>query len=89
MPALSHDNWDQNGDYTVKMNLWWGTNGTTYKLFENDMLIDTQTLPANSPNSQSASTPTPGKQAGTYRYKAELSNAVGATESQEITVTVQ
>ncbi|MDF2837828.1 MAG: hypothetical protein K0Q63_3468, partial [Paenibacillus sp.] len=88
-PALSHDNWDRNGDYTVKMNMYWGTNGTTYKLFENDALIDTQTLTAGSPHAQSAGTPISGKPAGTYRYKAELINSAGAAESQEITVTVQ
>ncbi|WP_187433972.1 DUF4962 domain-containing protein [Paenibacillus methanolicus] len=87
-PELSHDNWDTNGDYTVTMNMWWGTNGTTYKLYENEALIDTQSLTANSPNAQSASTPITGKAAGTYRYKAELINAAGVTESQEMTVTV-
>ncbi|TYP79338.1 carbohydrate binding domain-containing protein [Paenibacillus methanolicus] len=87
-PELSHDNWDTNGDYAVTMNMWWGTNGTTYKLYENDVLIDTQSLTANSPNAQSASTPITGKAAGTYLYKAELINAAGVTESQEMTVIV-
>lgn len=87
-PVLSHDNWDKNGDYKVTMNLWWGTNGTTYKLYENDVLIDTQSLTANTPSAQSASSPISGKTAGTYRYKAELINVAGVTESQEITVTV-
>lgn len=88
-PVLSHDNWDQNGDYAIAMNMWWGTNGTTYKLYENGSLIDTKTLTASTPQAQSASTPIAGRTAGTYVYKAELSNAAGATESQEITVTVK
>lgn len=87
-PVLSHNNWDQNGDYTVTMNMWWGTNGTIYKLYENNVLVDTQSLAAASPGAQSAGTPISGKAAGTYRYKAELINAAGATESQEITVIV-
>ncbi|CAI6080637.1 DUF4962 domain-containing protein [Cohnella sp. JJ-181] len=89
IPVLSHDNWDKNGEYMVTMNLWWGVNGTTYKLYENDALIDTKQLTANTPSAQSAVTPISGKAAGAYRYKAELINAAGMTESQEITVTVQ
>jgi hypothetical protein len=88
VPVLSHDNWDRNGDFKITMNLWWGTNGTTYKLYENDALIDTQTLIAGSPQAQSALTSISGRAAGTYRYKAELSNAAGTTVSEEITVTV-
>jgi hypothetical protein len=87
-PVLSHNNWDKNGDYTVTMNMWWGTNGTTYKLYENGVLIDTRTLTANSPGAQSANTPITDKTAGTYRYKAELINTAGLAESQEITITV-
>ncbi|SFA72321.1 Fibronectin type III domain-containing protein [Cohnella sp. OV330] len=89
IPVLSHDNWDKNGEYKVTMNLWWGVNATTYKLYENDALIDTRQLTANTPSAQSAVTPISGKTAGTYRYKAELINAAGTTESQEMTVTVQ
>jgi hypothetical protein len=88
-PTLSHDNWDGNGEYRIAMNLWWGTNGTTYNLYENDVLIDTQTLTVDSPQAQSAVTSISGRATGTYRYKAELMNAAGATASQEVTVTVK
>ncbi|WP_271750302.1 carbohydrate binding domain-containing protein [Cohnella sp. JJ-181] len=88
-PVLSHDNWDQNGDYAIAMNMWWGTNGTTYKLYENGHLVDTKTLTAGTPQAQSASTPISGRAAGTYVYLAELINAAGITNSQEITVTVK
>jgi len=88
-PVLSNDNWDRNGNYAITMNMWWGTNGTTYKLYENDVLIDTQQLTANSPSAQSAVKRITGRAAGTYRYRAELINAAGTTESQEMTVIVQ
>ncbi|CAI6053677.1 carbohydrate binding domain-containing protein [Cohnella sp. JJ-181] len=88
-PVLSHDNWDQNGEYAIAMNMWWGTNGTTYKLYENGQLIHTQTLNAGTPQAQSASTPVSGRASGTYAYRAELANAAGTTMSQEITVTVK
>lgn len=43
-PVIANDNWDGNGNYTVSMNLWWGTNGTTYNLYENNILIRTKNL---------------------------------------------
>ncbi|WP_404429420.1 fibronectin type III domain-containing protein [Microbacterium lacus] len=88
-PVLSHDNWDKDGNYTLTANLWWGTNGTAYKLYENGVLIDSQELVAASPNAQSASTAVAARAPGTYRYVAEFSNAAGATTSKEIKVQVR
>ncbi|SDE02264.1 Chitinase A, N-terminal domain [Paenibacillus sp. UNCCL117] len=87
-PVLSHNNWDGDGNYSVTMNLWWGTNGTQYKLYENGVLVDTQTLTAATPKAQSASTTIQGKPAGTYEYVVELSNGSGATRSQPILIQV-
>ncbi|PYI55977.1 hypothetical protein DLM86_08815 [Paenibacillus flagellatus] len=87
-PVLSNDNWDGNGDYLITMNMWWGTNGTQYKLYENGVLVDTQTLTAATPKAQNASTTIQGKPAGTYEYVVELSNGAGATTSQPIRIQV-
>ncbi|MDF2836517.1 MAG: hypothetical protein K0Q63_2157, partial [Paenibacillus sp.] len=91
-PVLSHDNGHDHGlldgSYKVTMNLWYGNNGTIYKLYENDVLIDTQTLTDDSPNRQTAATFVQGKQNGAYRYRAELTNSFGTTTSRELTVTV-
>ena len=48
-------------NYTVIMNLWWGNNGTSYKLYENGLLIDSQSLKDVSPSAQTAGTELPGK----------------------------
>jgi len=85
---LSQNNWDGDGNYNVSMNLWWGTNATEYRLYENDVLIDTQALNAATPASQSATTELSGRANGTYTYRAELINAAGVTNTETITVQV-
>ncbi|WP_431523303.1 DUF5689 domain-containing protein [Paenibacillus amylolyticus] len=86
--TLSQNNWDGDGNYNVSMNLWWGTNATEYRLYENDVLIDTQALKAATPASQSATTELSGRANGTYTYRAELINAAGVTSTETITVQV-
>ncbi|KGE17064.1 heparin/heparin-sulfate lyase HepB [Paenibacillus wynnii] len=85
-PVLSHNNWDGDGNYDVTMNMWWGTNATEYRLFENGVLIDSQNLNAVSPNAQKAVTTITSRAAGTYEYRCELVNAAGVTSSTIITI---
>jgi len=87
-PVLSSDNWDGDGDYRITMNMWWGTNGTTYKLYENGVLIDTQALSDGTPNAQTAATNIASRAIGTYEYRAELVNDAGAVSSGSLTVKV-
>lgn len=87
--VLSHDNWDGDGNYTVQMNLWWGTNATTYRLYENGVLIDTQSLSEKSPYSQHAKTEITDRAVGTYEYYAELSNEAGNTVTEKVIVVVK
>ncbi|WP_432403908.1 glycosyl hydrolase family 18 protein [Wukongibacter sp. M2B1] len=88
-PVLSHNNWDNKENYTITMNMWWGNNGTLWKLYENNQLIHSAPLTDNSPNQQSASYDITGKSSGTYTYKCELINAFGTTTSSEITVSIK
>jgi hypothetical protein len=87
-PALAHDNWDGDGSYRVTMNMWWGTNATAYRLYENGVLIDSQSLSAASPQAQKAVTIIAGKAVGEYNYMCELVNAAGVTVSRTLTVNV-
>lgn len=92
-PVLSDDNGHGNGlsdgNYTITMNMWWGNNGTEYKLYENGELLDRQKLSASTPSAQTASTSIQGRANGTYVYTCELTNARGKTECQPLTVTVR
>ena len=90
--VLSHDNgWDTgllDGDYTVKMNLWWGQNASSLRLYENGALIATVPLTARGTAAQYAAVPVSGRANGTYRYSAVLSNTQGETTLAPITVSV-
>ncbi len=88
-PVLSHNNWDEDGEYRITMNMWWGTNATAFKLYENGELIDTQQLTANGTAAQTAGTSVTGRAPGIYRYQAELVNASGTTASDILTITVK
>ncbi|TVX94030.1 PA14 domain-containing protein [Paenibacillus agilis] len=87
-PALSHDNWDGDGNYTITMNIHWGQNGTSLEWYENGVLIDTQALIDNSPNHQTKLKSFSSKANGMYTYTAKLINNYGNATSQPITVTV-
>ncbi|WP_159887442.1 OmpL47-type beta-barrel domain-containing protein [Paenibacillus puerhi] len=87
-PVLSQDNWDGDGSYQITMNMWWGTNGSEYRLYENGQLIETKPLAVASPAAQQAVTALTGRQPGKYEYKAELVNGSGSTFSETITVNV-
>ncbi|OCT11360.1 hypothetical protein A8709_06715 [Paenibacillus pectinilyticus] len=87
-PVLANDNWDGDGSFNVNMNMWWGTNGTRYNLYENGVLIYSQDLTVNTPNAQSAVAILTGKAKGTYEYRGELVNYAGATSSDPMIVKV-
>ncbi|GLJ81119.1 fibronectin type III domain-containing protein [Microbacterium imperiale] len=88
-PVLSHDNRKGSGSYTVRADLWWGTNATSYRFLENDVEVAAGELAAASPAAQSATLPVSGRAPGTYRYVVEFRNAAGVTTSAPITVTVR
>ncbi|MBB6634461.1 fibronectin type III domain-containing protein [Cohnella thailandensis] len=91
-PVLSDDNGHdtglRDGSYAVTMNLWWGNNGTKFKLYENGTLINTVNLEDGSPSAQTVKTDIGGKKNGTYVYTCELSNAFGRAECAPLTVVV-
>ncbi|WP_176706141.1 OmpL47-type beta-barrel domain-containing protein [Paenibacillus hemerocallicola] len=88
-PVLSHNNWDGRRSFDVSMNMWWGTNGTTYNLYENGVRIDNQVFADDSPNAQTAVTMLRDRKPGTYLYRGELVNYAGIASSDVMAVQVQ
>lgn len=90
--TLSHDNgWDTglaDGDYTVTMNLWWGQNGSSFRLYENGALVSSVPLSYGGVSPQQARIPIAGKTNGTYVYTGELVNSKGITSTTSVTVKV-
>lgn len=87
-PELSHDNWDGDGNYTITMNMWWGTNAASYRLYENGTEVDSQPLTVSSPNAQTARFEIKDRAIGEYEYVVEWINASGKTTSEPIRVSV-
>jgi hypothetical protein len=86
--VLSQDNRDGDGTFHIAMNMWWGTNATEYRLYENGVLIETNPLQAATPGAQSMVSAIFGRGVGTYEYRSELVNAYGVTSSDVLTVQV-
>ncbi|WP_314095006.1 glycosyl hydrolase 53 family protein [Microbacterium foliorum] len=87
-PVLSADNWDGDGSYTLTADMWWGTNATSYRLFEDGVLLKEGALVAGSPAAQRVTVVVDGRPVGTHTYRVEFVNAAGSTESKALTVTV-
>ncbi|NYD67206.1 rhamnogalacturonan lyase family protein [Agromyces atrinae] len=76
------------GNFDVVMNLWWGTPGTLFRLYENGELIETRVLPATAGMSQTTGVTFDGKPNGRYEYTAELVNSKGSTATSSTVVVV-
>ncbi|RAV01488.1 Ig-like domain-containing protein [Paenibacillus sp. YN15] len=88
-PVLAHNNWDGDGSFQVQMNMWWGTNASLFRLYENGSLIAEQPLQSNTPSAQQAVVELQDRSPGRYEYVAELVNGAGTTTSQPLTVEVK
>ncbi|SDG27836.1 glycosyl hydrolase 53 family protein [Microbacterium sp. 77mftsu3.1] len=89
IPVLSHDNDDGDGTFTVTANLWWGTNATSYRVFEDGRVVAEGDLAARTPKAQQATYAASGVSRGSHAYRVEFRNAAGTSTSTPLTVTVR
>lgn len=90
--VLSNDNgWDtglKDGAYTVTVNLWWGENASSVRLYENGRLVGVVPVDYRGQRAQSVTVPVSGRKDGTYRYTAVLVNTKGETTTAAMDVVV-
>ncbi|GAB3818368.1 hypothetical protein GCM10028820_20590 [Tessaracoccus terricola] len=77
------------GNYDVVMNLWWGVPGSSLRLYENGVLLETVPLTVDGSGQQQARVAVAGRPNGTYVYTGELVNSKGVTATSSTTVKVQ
>ncbi|PJJ81146.1 alpha-L-rhamnosidase [Salinibacterium amurskyense] len=76
------------GNYRVEMNMWWGTQGSVFRLYENGELVKTMLPESTSVYAQKTSVDFTNKPNGTYVYTGELVNSQGVRSTSTTTVTV-
>ena len=87
----SNDGWDtglKDGTFQVAMNLWWGENGSLFKLYQDGELVAKVPLTMMTPGAQRAAVDITGLANGTYVFTGELVNSKGTTATQSLTVKV-
>ncbi|WP_444998297.1 glycoside hydrolase family 19 protein [Aliikangiella sp. IMCC44359] len=67
--------------YTIAWNMWWGKNGSLWKLKQNGQVIHNQTLQANSNSAQSDQYQVTVNAEGKYEYIVSLCHVEGAQET--------
>ncbi|MFF2488009.1 fibronectin type III domain-containing protein [Microbacterium sp. NPDC058062] len=87
----SNDGWDtglKDGTFQLTMNLWWGENGSLFKLYRDGELVAKVPLTMMTPGAQSAVVDIKGLVNGSYVFTGELVNSKGTTATQPLTVKV-
>lgn len=97
VPSIAHDQWsgDLDGNYNITLSMWYGNNGTSYKLYEKIgelsefKVVDEGGLTDNTPAAQSKVISIKGRTIpATYFYYIELINSFGKSKSNVIEVSV-
>lgn len=87
-PSIEQTKWNGESSFSIRMNIWWGQNGTLAELIENGKTVESVILTDNSPSAQSYTFNVTGKANGTYEYQVKISNKFGSTLSNTVKYTV-
>ncbi|MDB2386329.1 PKD domain-containing protein, partial [Shewanella sp.] len=85
--------YDAPASYTIKWDMWWGNNGTTWQLLENNRVIHSASITAHGQNAQTGQFNVQQPSAGDYRYQVKLcdldvtATSCSVSNIQHVTVT--
>ena len=75
------------GNHTITWNMWWGENGSSWELYDNDEVVCDGDLTINGQQAQTSSCTIDLKE-GSHRFQVALINEKGKTNSDTKTITV-
>jgi hypothetical protein len=85
-------NYNAPASYTVRWDMWWGDNANVWHLLENNQVIHTAPLTANTPNAQNGALLLSKSSGGSYIYQVRLCDTsvtpASCTDSDTNTITV-
>lgn len=79
--AWMETNYAAPANYAIKWDMWWGTNGNSWYLLENNSVIHSATITANGQNAQNALFNVQNSSAGQYDYQVKLCDSSVTPES--------
>ncbi|SDD14469.1 hypothetical protein SAMN04489747_0286 [Auraticoccus monumenti] len=88
-PVLSHDDHDGDGTFTLRADLWWGTNATSYRFLRDGQEVGSGELVARTPQAQRAVLAVEDLPVGSHTFVVELANAAGEVRSEPLVVRVR
>lgn len=85
-PTISiQDNNPKDGSFTINLNMWYGTSGTSWSIKEDGKVIHTaEVSPSSNSGPQSANFTLIGRDYGVHKYEVVLANDKGETTSKPL-----
>ncbi|MBV1775624.1 hypothetical protein KSF73_07825 [Burkholderiaceae bacterium DAT-1] len=89
-PTIQIQNYNSTttNNFTIAWNIWYGTNATSWTLYQNGAAVQNGTLTANGTSAQSVTMNLNNIPLGVYTYYVQVCNAAGCTNSAPGTTTV-
>ncbi len=81
---ITDDNWDGDGNLQLTASMWWGTNGTSYRVLQDGQEIAAGPLAPSTPAEQSIAVDLAGLDVGEHTFMVEFANRFGSTSAEHV-----